>query len=79
MSWTCGNAPVRITSIRTAKSIWSCRWKDRPSSTVNQAGWKVYAPGSDHFPTVRGGRALVLYLLPAGAIQFTGKRASEMR
>ena len=42
-------------------------------------GWKVYAPGSDHFPAVRGGRALVLYLLPAGAIQFTGKRASEMR
>ena len=42
------------------------------------AGWKVYAPGSDHFPTVRGGRALVLYLLPAGAIKFTGKRASEM-
>jgi hypothetical protein len=43
------------------------------------AGWKVYAPGSDHFPTVRDGRALVLYLLPAGAIQFTGKRASEVR
>jgi hypothetical protein len=37
------------------------------------AGWKVYAPGSDHFPTVRGGRALVLYLLPDGAIQFTGR------
>jgi hypothetical protein len=39
------------------------------------AGWKVYGPGSAHFPTVRGGRALVLYLLPEGAIQFTGKRA----
>jgi hypothetical protein len=37
------------------------------------AGWKVYEPGSGHFPTVRGGRALVLYLLPQGAIQFTGK------
>jgi hypothetical protein len=37
------------------------------------AGWKVYPPGSDHFPTVRGGRALVLYLLPEGAIQFTGR------
>jgi hypothetical protein len=42
------------------------------------AGWKVYAPGSDHFPTVRGGRALVLYLLPAGSIEFTG-RPSEVR
>jgi hypothetical protein len=34
-------------------------------------GWKVYAPGSAHHPTVRGGKALVLYLLPAGAIEFT--------
>lgn len=39
------------------------------------AGWKVYGPGSAHFPTVRGGRALVLYLLPQGAISFTGKAA----
>ena len=35
------------------------------------AGWKVYPPGSAHRPTVTGGRALVLYLLPDGAIQFT--------
>ncbi|HYP30270.1 MAG TPA: DUF4863 family protein [Burkholderiaceae bacterium] len=35
------------------------------------AGWKVYGPGSAHRPTVRGGRALVLYLLPDGAIEFT--------
>jgi hypothetical protein len=34
-------------------------------------GWKVYGPGSAHHPTVTGGRALVLYLLPDGAIQFT--------
>jgi hypothetical protein len=36
-------------------------------------GWLVYAPDTAHFPTVRGGRALVLYLLPAGAIEFTRK------
>jgi len=36
------------------------------------AGWCVYAPDTAHHPTVRGGRALVLYLLPAGAIEFTG-------
>ena len=36
------------------------------------AGWCVYAPGSAHCPTVAQGRALVLYLLPEGAIQFTG-------
>jgi hypothetical protein len=35
------------------------------------AGWVVYGPGSAHTPTVSGGRALVLYLLPDGAIEFT--------
>jgi hypothetical protein len=35
------------------------------------AGWCVYGPGSAHTPTVSGGRALVLYLLPEGQIQFT--------
>ena len=35
------------------------------------AGWLVYEPGSSHSPTVTCGRALVLYLLPSGAIEFT--------
>ncbi len=35
------------------------------------AGWCVYEPGSGHKPTVSAGRALVLYLLPQGAIEFT--------
>jgi hypothetical protein len=35
------------------------------------AGWVVYGPDSAHFPTVTEGRALVLYLLPQGAIEFT--------
>ncbi len=35
------------------------------------AGWMVYGPGSAHAPTVTDGRALVLYLLPAGQIQFS--------
>lgn len=34
-------------------------------------GWKVYGPGSAHRPTVSGGQALVLYLLPDGKIEFT--------
>ena len=34
------------------------------------AGWVVYGPGSAHHPTVTEGRALVLYLLPDGAIEF---------
>lgn len=35
------------------------------------AGWLVCPPGSAHRPTVSGGRALVLYLLPEGQINFT--------
>jgi len=35
------------------------------------AGWLVCSPGSAHHPTVTGGRALVLYLLPEGRIEFT--------
>ena len=35
------------------------------------AGWCVYPPGSAHHPTVTAGRALVLYLLPEGQIEFT--------
>lgn len=35
------------------------------------AGWLVYGPDSAHYPTVSEGKALVLYLLPAGAIEFT--------
>ncbi|MGJ7509275.1 DUF4863 family protein [Variovorax sp. GT1P44] len=35
------------------------------------AGWCVYPAGSAHHPTVAQGRALVLYLLPEGAIQFS--------
>ncbi|MEA3395245.1 MAG: DUF4863 family protein [Pseudomonadota bacterium] len=35
------------------------------------AGWLVYPPGSAHRPTVSDGRALVLYLLPEGRIEFT--------
>ena len=37
------------------------------------AGWVVMPPGSAHRPTVSQGRALVLYLLPQGAIEFTGQ------
>ena len=35
------------------------------------AGWIVKEPGSGHRPTVSQGRALVLYLLPQGQIEFT--------
>ena len=35
------------------------------------AGWCVNEPGSAHSPTVTGGEALVLYMLPEGRIEFT--------
>lgn len=35
------------------------------------AGWLVYAPGSGHCPTVSAGRAMILYLLPEGKIEWT--------
>jgi hypothetical protein len=40
------------------------------------AGWCVYEAGSAHRPTVTRGRALVLYLLPQGAIDFKAAQAS---
>jgi hypothetical protein len=39
------------------------------------AGWCVYEAGSAHYPTVTEGKALVLYLLPQGAIKFTAAAA----
>jgi hypothetical protein len=35
-------------------------------------GWKVYGAHTVHSPTVSGGRAMILYLLPQGSIEFTG-------
>lgn len=34
-------------------------------------GWCVYDPDTAHRPTVSGGKAIVLYLLPQGEIEFT--------
>lgn len=36
-------------------------------------GWYVYGPDTRHHPTVTGGAAYVLYLLPGGEIEFTGQ------
>lgn len=44
-----------------------------PTFDGKAEGWYVYGPGSDHHPTVSGGDAYVLYLLPEGAIEFTGR------
>ncbi len=44
-----------------------------PKFDAFDPGWYVYPPGSAHHPTVSGGDAYVVYLLPEGAIEFTGK------
>lgn len=41
-----------------------------PRFDGHQEGWAVYAPGSVHVPAVEGGEMLILYLLPAGAIEW---------
>jgi len=33
-------------------------------------GWLVYEADTEHYPTVSGGKAIVLYLLPDGEIDF---------
>ncbi len=43
-----------------------------PSFDGRPPGWLVYPPGSRHIPTVTGGRMLIVYFLPDGAIQFEG-------
>ena len=34
-------------------------------------GWKVYEAETEHYPIVTDGKAIVLYLLPGGEIDFT--------
>jgi hypothetical protein len=34
-------------------------------------GWMVYAADTEHYPTVTDGKAIILYLLPEGEIDFT--------
>jgi hypothetical protein len=44
--------------------------KGEPRFDGKPTGWVVYGKGSVHVPTVRGGEMLILYFLPAGAIEF---------
>lgn len=34
------------------------------------AGWKVFEPNSQHYPTVRGGKVTMLFFLPGGEIKY---------
>jgi hypothetical protein len=41
-----------------------------PEFCGHPEGWAVFAPDSVHVPEVRNGTMLILYFLPAGAIEF---------
>ncbi len=41
-----------------------------PRFCGHEEGWVAFPPGSTHVPRVDGGRMLILYLLPGGAIHF---------
>lgn len=41
-----------------------------PKFCGHAPGWAVFAPGSEHVPTVSGGTMLIFYLLPQGAVEW---------
>jgi len=49
---------------------WCVPLEGAPEFEGCRAGWVVLPPGSVHVPEVRGGRMLIVYLLPAGKIEF---------
>jgi len=51
---------------------WCIALEGEPTFMGQPPGWVVEPPGSEHVPTVSGGRMLIVYLLPAGAIEFIG-------
>lgn len=49
---------------------WCIALEGEPTFQGQPPGWVVETPGSEHVPTVAGGRMLIVYLLPGGAMQF---------
>jgi len=49
---------------------WCVALEGTPTFDGQPAGWVVEPPNSEHVPTVADGRMLIVYLLPAGAIEF---------
>ena len=45
-------------------------WSGEPIFDGRKPGWAVYEPDSVHVPGVTGGEMLILYLLPAGAVEW---------
>ena len=49
---------------------WCVALSGAPTFDGQGPGWVVLPSGSTHVPTVAGGEMLIVYLLPAGAIEF---------
>ena len=45
-------------------------WGGTPKFCGHGPGWAVFAPGSEHIPSVSGGSMLIFYLLPEGAMEW---------
>ena len=45
-------------------------WEGAPEFCGHRPGWVVFPPGSAHVPSVTGGKMLIFYLLPGGAMEW---------
>jgi hypothetical protein len=50
---------------------WCVPLSGAPTFEGVRSGWAVLAPGSSHIPTVTGGRMLIAYWLPDGALTWS--------
>lgn len=50
---------------------WCIPLEGEPEFEGARAGWVVLPPGSAHTPTVTGGRMLIVYFLPDGAVDWS--------
>jgi hypothetical protein len=45
-------------------------WDGEPEFCGFKPGWAVFAPGTTHVPSVQGGKMMIFYMLPGGAVEW---------
>ena len=45
-------------------------WEGEPEFCGIKQGWGVFEPGSQHVPSVKGGKMMIFYMLPGGAVEW---------
>ncbi|MCP3728535.1 DUF4863 family protein [Paraburkholderia sp. CNPSo 3272] len=78
-SWETAGMSVESGLLQDVKGQYHCHTKGEINMIVplendgrfcgTGAGWRVFAPMSEHFPTVTG-KALMMYFLPGGEIEY---------